>query len=156
MPKLVVPSDITLAEEAYSKGPRRVRLLERWGLFCTTPMYHVRYTKNDKNDMRKVLSRKFDAASTDPVVDVLRARQNSIKKKVVSKGIMWEVVDITTLATWYSFRHYDWKTKLIVLPFVAYGASFLGRATGDILTGRNREYMRDRLLGELPAKQYFA
>ena len=37
----------------------------------------------------------------------------------------------------------------------AYAGSFAGRWVGDILTGRNKEFGRDRFLGEMPAKVYY-
>eukprot|EP00918_Siedleckia_nematoides_P068581 GHVU01149430.1.p1 GENE.GHVU01149430.1~~GHVU01149430.1.p1 ORF type:complete len:165 (-),score=17.20 GHVU01149430.1:201-695(-) len=155
MSKLLVPSDVTVLEERLSTGKRPLTFLERTGLMLTPPMWHFRYTKNDKNDMRRILSKSYDVTSTDPVVGVLLARQKAVHRKVVATNGTFDGAVLSTGAVWYSLRHYDYKTKLIVLPFIAYGGSFLGRAFGDFTSGRWCEYARERILGELPAKQYY-
>lgn len=154
MTKIVVPSDISILEEKYNTGVRRLGILERFGLMGFAPMFHLRYSKMDKHDMRAVLSKKYNPDDTSPVVDVLRTRQESVRKQVVSKVFMWDTAALMTGLTWWSFRRYNYQSRLLALPFVFYGGTFVGRAVGDIVTGRNAEFVRDRFLGLLPAKVY--
>jgi len=155
MPTLVVPSDVTILEDRYSIGQRRLTVMERLGLFLTPPMFHFRYTKNDHKDYRKVLSRQYPTNSKDPIVELLVKRQKSIHSRVVAQNGLWDGAIAAAGLVAYSLRHYDYKTKLIVLPFVAYGGSFIGRWTADFVCGRWRESARSRILGQLPAKAYF-
>jgi len=154
MPTLVVPSDVSILEDRYSSGVRRLTVMERLGLFLTPPMFHFRYTKNDRNDLRRILSRKFDPASNEPIVDILIKRQKSVRSKVIAQNGLWDGVVVASGVVAYSLRHYDYKTKLIILPFAAYGGSFIGRWTADFLCGRWRESAESRVLGQLPSKQY--
>eukprot|EP00401_Gymnodinium_catenatum_P070067 CAMPEP_0117497112 /NCGR_PEP_ID=MMETSP0784-20121206/21009_1 /TAXON_ID=39447 /ORGANISM="" /LENGTH=162 /DNA_ID=CAMNT_0005292113 /DNA_START=78 /DNA_END=566 /DNA_ORIENTATION=- len=153
---LVVPSDITIVEEKNKVGKRGLGLFETTGLLFTAPMLHIHYSKMDRGDMRAVLSKKYDDESKRPEVDVCRRRQESVRKHVVSTNYMWGTAGLMTGLTWWSFRRYNYQSRLIALPFVFYGGTFVGRVVGDILTGRNAEYARDRFLGSLPAKVYYA
>ena len=54
-----------------------------------------------------------------------------------------------------SFRRYNYQARLVALPFIFYGGTFVGRMVGDMVTERNAEFGRDRYLGELPAKVYY-
>ena len=153
---LVVPSDITIAEEKNKIGKRRLGLFEWTGLLGTAPMLHIHYSKLDRGDKRAVLSRKFNAEDKSPIVDVLRRRQESVRKNVVATNFMWGTAGAMTGLTWWSFRRYNYQSRLIAIPFVFYGGTFVGRVVGDIITGRNAEYARDRFLGELPGKVYFS
>ncbi|CBZ55432.1 conserved hypothetical protein [Neospora caninum Liverpool] len=155
MGKLVVPSDISLLEEKQTVGRRRLTVLERLGLMTMAPMVHWNYTKNDKHDMRQVLQRQYDLSRSDPATDIVVRRQESIRKRVVAHNGVWAGVAVSTLLGHYSLRRYDYKTKLIVLPFLAYGGSWLGRFIANGLTGRWSEWGRDRALGALPPKAFF-
>ncbi|PHJ15698.1 integral membrane duf56 family protein [Cystoisospora suis] len=140
------------------------------------PMFHWNYTKIDKEDMRKILQRQYAVthrgyqstsggalggkgggpqATADPATDIVSRRQESIRKRVVAHNGLWAGVVLSTLFCHMSIRHYDYKTKLILLPFTAYGGSWIGRWVGDGLTGRWSEWGRDRALGQLPARVYF-
>eukprot|EP00448_Togula_jolla_P036568 CAMPEP_0170624854 /NCGR_PEP_ID=MMETSP0224-20130122/30452_1 /TAXON_ID=285029 /ORGANISM="Togula jolla, Strain CCCM 725" /LENGTH=162 /DNA_ID=CAMNT_0010951399 /DNA_START=71 /DNA_END=559 /DNA_ORIENTATION=+ len=153
---LVVPSDITILEAKNKVGKRRLRLLERTGLLFTAPMLHIHYSKMDRGDMRAVLTKRYDPEDTSELVDILKRRQASVSKQVVSKNFMWSTAGTMTGLVWWSFRRYNYQSRLVALPFVFYGGTFVGRVLGDIITGRNAEYARDRFLGQLPAKIYYA
>merc|ERR1719231_769757 len=152
---LVVPSDITIAEEKHRVGNRRLGLFEWTGLLCVPPMLHIHYSKLDRGDMRAILKRKFDPESKAEIVGICRARQESVRKHVVANNYMYGTAWAMTGLTWWSFRRYNYQSRLVALPFVFYGGTFVGRALGDVFTGRNAEYARDRFLGSLPAKVYF-
>ncbi|KAF8821268.1 putative integral membrane protein, DUF56 family protein [Cardiosporidium cionae] len=151
-----VPSDITLLEERYSKGPRALSLLERFGLLGMPPMWHIRRIRNDKHDYRHVLSRQYNSVPSDAVEEILLTRQLSIHKRVVAHNMLWVGTFSFGLASLYTMRYYDYKSKLIVVPFALYGGSWIGRWIGDMLTGRLREYGRDRFLGNLPSMSYYS
>eukprot|EP00922_Rhytidocystis_sp_ex-Travisia-forbesii_P025188 GHVS01036986.1.p1 GENE.GHVS01036986.1~~GHVS01036986.1.p1 ORF type:complete len:159 (+),score=8.92 GHVS01036986.1:102-578(+) len=151
---LLVPSDIALLENRFSVGPRNLSLFERIGLMTMAPMYHFNYTKNDKDDIRAVLSKQYDNSSQSDVVEILRCRQESLSKKARAHNGLWVGTTFATGMVWYSLRHYDYKAKLIVLPFVAYGGAWIGRVAANGITGRWSEYKRNKELGELPAKVF--
>lgn len=48
------------------------------------------------------------------------------------------------------------RSRLVALPFIFYGGTFVGRCLGDVLTGRNAEFARERFLASLPAKIFYA
>ena len=77
-----VPSDITLLEQQQQTGVRRLKLLERLGLFFCPPMLHLHYSKLDKQGMRKILTREYNPSCTDTATDICRRRQESIRKRV--------------------------------------------------------------------------
>merc|ERR1719440_316305 len=62
----------------------------------------------------------------------------------------------------WSVRRYigDYKTKftfyILATPILFYGMCKVGALVGDICTGRNAEYGRDRFLGQLPGKTYYS
>ncbi|KAL8425240.1 hypothetical protein Efla_002306 [Eimeria flavescens] len=151
-----VPSDITLLEAQQQTAPRRLRFLERSGLWGVPPMYHLNYSKLDRQGMRAVLSRSYDPDSPDAATDICRRRQESIRKRVVAQNGVWVGAFLSTALVHYSMRQYDYKSKLIALPFIAYGGSWLGRWIAGGLTGRWKEWGRDRALGELPARVIYS
>merc|ERR1711988_1497379 len=105
--------------------------------------------------MRAVLSKKYDPEDKSEAAVVCKKRQEAIRKSVVSQNYMWGAAfGSATMVVW-SFRRYNYHSRLITLPFVFYGMTFVGRVVGDIATGRNAEYVRDRFLGQLPGKVYF-
>merc|ERR1712183_672863 len=106
--------------------------------------------------MRAVLSKKFDPEDKSEVVSILRKRQEAVSKRVVGQNFLWAGGWTFAGLTWWSFRRYNYQSRLIALPFLFYGGTFFGRFIGDIVTGRNAEFTRDRFLGELPARVYFA
>ncbi|CEM08055.1 unnamed protein product [Vitrella brassicaformis CCMP3155] len=157
MVKLVVPSDITVAEEKTSLGVRKLTRMEHLGLLLYPPTLHFNYTKPDKSDMYKVLTKRFSQDKVRPyIAEICATRQESISKQVQCMVYLWLGTAVTTVGTWYSLRHYDWKAKLITLPFMAYGGSWLGRWTGDLITCRWWEYGRDRWLASLPGKTVYS
>jgi len=153
--KLVVPSDITLLEEKYAVGKRRLRFFERTGLLGIAPMWHIRYSKNSTSDLRDVLRKRYDKNATEPAVEVIKRRQESIRKQVVAHNGLWGGIGtFSGLALW-SLRRYNWQTKSIVLPFIAYAGAWIGRLAGDLMTFRVCEFGEDRFLGSLPARQFY-
>eukprot|EP00928_Gymnodinium_smaydae_P028061 TRINITY_DN2150_c0_g2_i2.p3 TRINITY_DN2150_c0_g2~~TRINITY_DN2150_c0_g2_i2.p3 ORF type:complete len:184 (-),score=46.86 TRINITY_DN2150_c0_g2_i2:86-571(-) len=153
---LVVPSDITILEEKTKIGNRRLGLFEWTGLLFQAPMLHIHYSKMDKGDMRAVLQKKYDDESTKPNAVICKKRQESVRKHVVANNFMWGTAFGMTGLTWWSVRRYNYQSRLVALPFVFYGGTFVGRVLGDICTGRNAEFGRDRFLGSLPAKVYYS
>merc|ERR1719222_974886 len=110
----------------------------------------------DKGDLRAVLSRKFDPEDKSPAAQICRKRQESVRKMVVSHNFLWGGAGTMAGLTWWSFRRYNYQSRLIGIPLMMYAGTLVGRVFGDIVTGRNAEYARDRLLGSLPAKVYYA
>mmetsp|Transcript_66073 Transcript_66073/g.213683 ORF Transcript_66073/g.213683 Transcript_66073/m.213683 type:complete len:161 (+) Transcript_66073:104-586(+) len=153
---LVVPSDITIMEEKKSIGKRRLGLLEQTGLLFTAPMLHIHYSKMDRGDMRAVLSKKYDLEDTSAACNVCMVRQESVRKSVVATNFMWGTAGTMTGLCWWSFRRYNYQSRLVALPFIFYGGTFVGRALGDVITFRNAEFARDRFLGTLPAKVFLS
>lgn len=152
MTKLVVPSDISVCEAKCKIGERKLTLLEWTGLLCVPPMMHLHYSKLDRQDMHKVLKNKFDPDDKRQAAEICMRRQDSVSKNVIAHNYMWGTAWTMTGLTWWSFRRYNYQSRLIALPFIFYGGTFVGRMVGDVMTGRNAEYVRDRVLGEMPAK----
>jgi len=153
---IVVPSDITILEEKMSIGRRKLGILEQTGLLGIVPMLHLRYSKMDRNDMRSVLSKKYDADDKSEVVGILKKRQESVSKRVVGQNFLWGGGWTFAGFTWWSFRRYNYQSRLIAMPFLFYAGTWFGRYVGDIATGRNAEFARDRFLGQLPARVHFS
>lgn len=153
---LVVPSDITILEDKHQIGRRKLRILEWTGLLGMAPMLHLHYSKMDTGDKRAVLSKKYDADDKSEIGMILKKRQESVRKEVVAHNFLWGGAWTMTGFTWWSFRRYNYQSRLVALPFIFYGGTFVGRWFGDIVTGRNAEFLRDRFLGQLPAKVYWA
>jgi len=153
--KLIVPTDITVMEESLTHGKRRIRPLERIGLMCVPPIWHVRYNKMDSKDLRAVLRRKYDPNNLTEENALVIARQESVRKRVAAEPFMWGTVAVACVIPFWSFRKYDYKLRAITIPFLAYGGSIFGRCLGDWATGRWQEYKRNRFLGDLPAKCYY-
>mmetsp|Transcript_114166 Transcript_114166/g.180252 ORF Transcript_114166/g.180252 Transcript_114166/m.180252 type:complete len:160 (-) Transcript_114166:176-655(-) len=152
---VVVPSDISLLENKMSIGRRKLRILERTGLALTAPMLHIHYSKIDGNDMKAVLQKKYDPEDKSETATVCKKRQESIRKRVVCTNYMWGIAGASAGMVTWSFRRYNYQSRLIALPFIFYGMTFVGRYMGDAIVGRNAEYGRDRFLGELPGKVYY-
>merc|ERR1712060_527660 len=119
-------------------------------------MLHIHYSKMDRSDCRAVLSRRFDDEDKSEVVDICKRRQESVRKQVVSQNFEWGTAWGMPGAVWWSFRRYNYQSRLVALPFIFYGGTFVGRVLGDVFTGRNAEFARDRFLAALPAKVYYA
>mmetsp|Transcript_18154 Transcript_18154/g.42180 ORF Transcript_18154/g.42180 Transcript_18154/m.42180 type:complete len:159 (+) Transcript_18154:111-587(+) len=152
--KIVVPSDVTILEEKHKIGRRRVLIPEKLGLLGMAPMLHLHYSKMDAGDMRAVLMKKYDKDDTSPVAEILKTRQEAIRKQVVSHNFMWGTAGLMTGLTYWSFRRYNYQSRLIAVPMIFYAGTWVGRCLGDIVTGRNAEFGRDRYLASLPAKVY--
>lgn len=182
-----VPSDVTLLEAQQQTGQRRLRFLERLGLFFTPPVLHVNYSKLDKHAMRAILTRSYDRPDPTAATDICRRRQESVRKRVgfffpeetasslrgeperglcvrrggvslqvVAQNGLWIGALGGGVSVHYTLRLYDYKSKLIALPFLVYAGACVGRVLASGLTGRWREWGRDRALGELPAAVLFA
>merc|ERR1719253_452026 len=105
--------------------------------------------------MKAVLSKSYDASDKSQEAQVCRKRQESIRKSVVCQNYMFGTAAFSAGMVTWSFRRYNYQSRLVTLPFIFYGMTFVGRWVGDIATGRNGEYGRDRFLGSLPGKTYF-
>ena len=154
MTRVLVPSDITILEEKNKYAKRRLRLLERLGLMGMLPMLHLRYSKMDSIDKRDILRRKYDPMASSPVLTLLRMRQESVRKEVIAHNFVWAGMWSAVGMSWWSLRRYNYQSKLIVLPFMAYAGVWVGKVVGDLVTGRVWEQERERILGSLPAKVY--
>lgn len=152
-PPVVVPSDVTICENLYSVGPRKLTFAERLGLLLTPNPIRLNYTKNDRHELESVLSKGY-LNEPDPITDILLLRQKSISKEVSSKVFGFGGFVSLTLLSLYSLRFHSIKTKIIVTPFSSYFGLLLGRQVGDCYYGRWSEYSRDRALGKLPAKRF--
>jgi hypothetical protein len=155
MANIVVPSDITLLEEKLKVGRRRLTFLENLGLFGMSPVFHIHYSKMDKGDRHAVLSKRYgdDPSEANQLV---KKRQAAISKECVAHNFLWAGGWAFAGASWWSFRRYNYQSRLLALPFMFYAGTFAGRVVGDIVTFRNAEFARDRFLGSLPAKVYYA
>eukprot|EP00441_Pelagodinium_beii_P046325 CAMPEP_0197622564 /NCGR_PEP_ID=MMETSP1338-20131121/2818_1 /TAXON_ID=43686 ORGANISM="Pelagodinium beii, Strain RCC1491" /NCGR_SAMPLE_ID=MMETSP1338 /ASSEMBLY_ACC=CAM_ASM_000754 /LENGTH=156 /DNA_ID=CAMNT_0043192305 /DNA_START=45 /DNA_END=515 /DNA_ORIENTATION=+ len=156
MAAVVVPSDITILEEKKKIGTRKVTFLENIALMGMAPfMIHLHYSKLDKGDRRAVLSKKYDADDKSEEATIVKKRQAAIRKEVLSTPFMWGTAGAMAGLTWWSFRRYNYQSRLVALPFIFYAGTFVGRAVGDVVTGRNAMYARDQFLASLPAKVYY-
>eukprot|EP00931_Biecheleriopsis_adriatica_P059594 TRINITY_DN3567_c0_g1_i5.p1 TRINITY_DN3567_c0_g1~~TRINITY_DN3567_c0_g1_i5.p1 ORF type:complete len:161 (+),score=37.13 TRINITY_DN3567_c0_g1_i5:74-556(+) len=153
---IVVPSDITILEDKKCIGTRKLGWLESIGLMGMAPMIHIHYSKLDTSDKRKILSKKYDPDDSSQEGQIVKKRQDSVRKEVLATPVMWGTAGGMAGLTWWSFRRYNYQSRLIALPFIFYAGTFFGRVLGDVVTGRNAEYNRDRFLGSLPAKVYFS
>mmetsp|Transcript_73511 Transcript_73511/g.157558 ORF Transcript_73511/g.157558 Transcript_73511/m.157558 type:complete len:162 (+) Transcript_73511:89-574(+) len=153
---IIVPSDISILEEKHKIGKRKLGWLEWAGLMGMAPMFHLHYSKLDRFDMRAILTKKYDAEDKSPVVDILRRRQAAVSKTAVSHNFLWGGAVTMSGLCWWSFRRYNYQSRLVALPFIFYGGTWVGRVVGDIVTWKNAEYARDTFLGTLPAKIYYA
>ncbi|CAE7762340.1 polr2a [Symbiodinium necroappetens] len=131
----VVPSDITIVEEKKTIGKRKLMPWERTGLLGMAPMLHLHYSKLDKGDKRKILSRKFDPDDASEANQICIRRQESVRKEVVATNFMWDTALTMAGLTWWSFRRYNYQSRLVALPFIFYGGTFVGRVIGDVVTG---------------------
>jgi hypothetical protein len=118
------------------------------------PVWHLRYSKMDPTDKREILRRKYDPMASSPTLTLLRLRQESVRKEVVAHNFVWAGMWSAIGASWWSLRRYNYQSKLIVLPFMAYAGVWVGKTVGDYVTGRWWEQERERALGQLPAKVY--
>lgn len=156
-----VPSDIALVEQKLTVGERPLTFFERTGL-CLTPGFIFRksYSKLSRDEMRQILTRRLGLVNNIPnapsVLDILQTRQQGIHKKVISTNYKVGGAFGSTGLGAYLLRYYDYKTKLIVLPFLFYGGSWVGRWTGDLVTGRWSSNGRERYLASLPAHSWLS
>merc|ERR1712098_589824 len=154
MAHLLVPSDVTILEKKMRIGTRRMSWMESVGLMTMLPTWHIRYSKMDKKDMRQVLRNKFDPNASDAATALCVARQNAVSRSAKAHTFMWLGVGTFVALPWWSLRRYNYQSKLIVLPFMAYGGSWVGRIVGDGISGVWQQFGRDKILGDLPAKAY--
>mmetsp|Transcript_20673 Transcript_20673/g.47247 ORF Transcript_20673/g.47247 Transcript_20673/m.47247 type:complete len:111 (-) Transcript_20673:77-409(-) len=106
--------------------------------------------------MRAVLAKKYDPDDVSPVTTILKRRQESVRKSAVATNFLWAGGFSMAGLSFWSFRRYNYQARLLSVPFMFYFGTFVGRAVGDVITGRSAEFNRDRFLGSLPAKVYFA
>ncbi|CDR93942.1 hypothetical protein, conserved [Babesia bigemina] len=145
-PPVLVPSDVTICEGLYATGSRQLSFSERLGLLLTPNPIRFTFTKNGRTELQAVLTKSY-GDNDDTITQILRARQESIIYNFAG------TVGLSLLSL-YSLRYHSIKTKVLVVPFAAYGGSLIGRAFGDAYVGRWSEYGRDRALGDLPSMRY--
>lgn len=155
MSYLIVPSDITVLEEKQRIGKRSLLMSEWLGLATFLPMYHNSYTKLDRGEMKAVLQKAYDPRLKTPENEICIARQKAVHRQVSSH--IWNAGGALGVGgmTFWSFRKYNYQSKLIMIPFMCYVGSWGGRFFGDIFSSRHRESYRDRFLATLPAKAYY-
>merc|ERR1719231_1950640 len=105
--------------------------------------------------MKAALTKKYDPEDKSDAATVCKKRQEAIRKSVLSNNFMWGSAGLGAGMVMWSFRRYNYQSRLVAVPMVAYGMAQVGRLVGDIATGRNAEYGRDRFLASLPGKVYF-
>jgi hypothetical protein len=154
MAHLLVPSDITVLENKLRIKGRKLSLMETVGLWTFAPMIHFSYSKMDSRDMYHILRNKFDTNASDPAVKICIARQNAVSRKVVAHPFLFVGGAIGAGLPWWSFRKYNYQSKLILCPFLGYFGTWVGRCVGNGIAGRWSEFERDRILGDLPARTY--
>merc|ERR1712194_970690 len=135
---------------------QKLGYLETFGLLGMSPMFHLTYSKMDPADMRAVLAKKYDEEDMGPQANIVKTRQEAVRKQAVAHNFLWGVSGTWAGLVWWSFRRYNYQSRLVALPFVFYGGTFVGRVVGDVVTGRNAEFARDRFLASLPAKVYYS
>eukprot|EP01070_Trichotokara_eunicae_P007042 Trichotokara_eunicae@DN5250_c0_g1_i3.p2 len=157
--RLVVPSDVSIAERRLSNGTRKTTVTERIGLALFPPTFHWRFTKIDKGDMKDVLKRKYPQQPpnehVEDALDVVKRRQESVSKRVRCQAAWVGGAVSSTVAGTYFLRHFDYKSKGISLAMMAYMGGWGGWLEGNLWTQRFSEPRRDRWLGRLPGKSFF-
>merc|ERR1712003_490162 len=109
-------------------------------------MYHNSYTKLSRAEMRSVLTKRYKHDDNSPETEICKARQAAVRKQVVSHIGFWAGLTSFGGMTFWSFRKYNYQSKLICIPFLAYAGAWVGRSIGDVFTGRASETYRDRFL----------
>merc|ERR1712194_540560 len=109
----------------------------------------------DPSDMRAVMGKKYDDEDVSAQAGIVRTRQAAMSRQAVAHNFLWGVSGTMAGLVWGSFRRYNYQSRVVALPFVFYGGTFVGRVVGDVVTGRNAEFARDRFLASLPAKVYY-
>jgi hypothetical protein len=154
MAHLLVPSDITVLENKLRIKGRKVSMMEKIGLWSFFPMIHFSYSKMDSKDMYLVLRNKFDPNASDPAVKICIARQEAVSRKVKAHPFLYIGGIIGGGLPYWSFRKYNYQSRLIMVPFLGYFGTWVGRCVGNGIMGRWSEFERDRILCELPARAY--
>lgn len=135
-----IPSKIVIAEALASQSnKKKLKPYDKLALFLRLPMLHLRYTKNDKEDMAYSLSRDYSQVPKDipsDILDIVQTRQNGLIRRARTTLGSWCGSIISFSLVSYSIRFYDWKSKLIILPFTTYGGCLLGRFISHGITGR--------------------
>merc|ERR1712085_105412 len=111
----------TLLETKHSIGKRRGSILETFGLLGMSPMFHLTYSKMDPGDMKAVLAKKYDDEDNSAVVGILRTRQEAVRKQAVAHNFLWGTAGTMAGLVWWSFRRYNYQSRLVALPFIFYG-----------------------------------
>ena len=152
---LVAPSDVTTKENKFKIAERSLGFFECIGLLGISPMLHIHYSKMSQKSMRAVVNQHYPAEVISNDLDICLKHQESVHKFVVSNNYMWGMAFTMTGFTWCSLRRYNYQSRLIALPFVFYGGTFVGRMVGDIMTDRKTESDHDGFLDQVPAKKYY-
>lgn len=156
MSYLIVPSDITVLENKICTGTRSLGFLERAGLAGIFPLYHNSFSKLSKHEMRAVLTKKYPNDHSCEA-DLCKARQDAVHRQVVAHNGFWAGALGFGAGTGWSLRFYRGKVGAHygIMAAMTYVGACVGRACGDILSGRNGETYRDRYLANLPATIYY-
>lgn len=118
------------------------------------PMYHNSFSKMSKHEMRDVLTKKYPDTNSEEV-EICKTRQLAVHRQVVSHIGFWGGLGGMGFGTFWSFRKYNYQSKLVLIPFLGYAGACIGRAVGDVVTGKNGATYRETFLGSLPARVYY-
>merc|ERR1719265_1327942 len=77
--------------------------------------------------MKAVLTKKYDAEDKSESAVVCRKRQEAIRKSVLSTNFMWGSAGLGAGMVMWSFRRYNYQSRLIAVPCVAYGIAVAGQ-----------------------------
>ncbi|GFE55032.1 integral membrane DUF56 family protein [Babesia ovis] len=152
-PPVLVPSDVTICERMYATGSRPLTLMEKLGLLLTPNPWRFTFSRNGRRELEDILTKSY-GDNDDTITQILRTRQESVRKQVCARPFNFMGTVGLGALTLYSLRFHSVKTKVLIVPFATYAGSLLGRAFGDLYTGRWEEYGRERALGDLPGKRY--
>eukprot|EP01053_Blabericola_migrator_P003429 Blabericola_migrator_1__3428@NODE_2009_length_3428_cov_249_755727_g1275_i0_p2_GENE_NODE_2009_length_3428_cov_249_755727_g1275_i0NODE_2009_length_3428_cov_249_755727_g1275_i0_p2_ORF_typecomplete_len173_score27_99_NODE_2009_length_3428_cov_249_755727_g1275_i029547 len=157
--EVIVPSDVALVEQKLRSGARKLTVLERLGLATVFPVFRRNWTKNDRRDLRAILSKSYEEtgavdAERQQLLEIVQTRQKQVHRMMVTRAAGLIGAVLVPAGTWYSFRHYDHKGQAVPLPFALYGGNLVGRALAGWLTGRWSAPLREVSLGNLPAHRF--
>lgn len=155
MSYLIVPSDITVLENKQKVGRQRLPFWDSVGMAGMFPLYHRNFTKLNRAEMRSVLTKRYKSDDNSEETAICKARQESVSKQVKAHIGFWAGFGSFGGMTFWSFRKYNYQSKLICIPFLAYAGGWVGRCLGDLLQSRHQEHYRERFLGSLPAHVYY-
>merc|ERR1712224_369768 len=84
----------------------------------------------DSKDMYLVLLNKFDPNASDPAVKICIARQEAVSRKGKAHPFLYVGGAMGAGLPWWSFRKYNYQSKLIMMPFLGYFGTWVAAALG--------------------------